>query len=98
GKALAHAVGINHDVAEARAGRDVDLDAVELDVLLLGQQALVRAEPGFRLRVPGARGGAPPLDLAHEGAAARRLRLLRVRQPLLLLLEPGGVVALERDA
>ena len=71
---------------------------VELDVLLLGEQLLVRAEPCFRLRVAGARARAHPLQLAGERAAARRLRLLLVREPLLLLLEPRGVVALERES
>ena len=76
----------------------MDLDAIELDVLLLGEQALVCAEPGLGLRVAGARAGAHPLELARESAAARRLLLLLVREPVLLLLEPGRVVALERDA
>src|SRR5205807_2681991 len=54
--------------------------------------------PRLRLRVPRARARAHPLELARERAAPRRLRLLLMREPLLLLLEPRGVVALERDA
>ena len=46
-----------------------------------------------------ARGDAAhPLELARERALARRLLLLLVREPRLLLLEPAGVVALVRDA
>src|SRR6185503_4866925 len=97
-EALAHAVGVDHDVAEPRAGRDVDLDAVELDVLLLGEEALVRAEARLRLRVTGARARPHPLELARERAAARRLLLLLLREPCLLLLEPRRIIALERDA
>src|ERR1700757_3219885 len=45
------------------ARRDVDLDAVQLAFLPLGEQALVRAEPRLRLRVARARAGAHPLEL-----------------------------------
>src|SRR5262249_60821940 len=82
----------------AGARGDGGLAAVGLDVLLPGEGPLVRAEPRLRLRVAGARAGAHPLELPRECAAARRLRLLLVREALLLLLEPRGVVALERDA
>src|SRR5205807_5088 len=84
--------------AEPRAWRYVDLDAVELHVLLLGEEALVCAEPRLGLRVAGARARPHPLELARERAAARRLLLLLLREPLLLLLEPRRVVAPERDA
>ena len=53
--ALRDAVGLDHDVSEPRAGWDVDLDAVELDVALLCEQPLVCAEAGLRLRVSGLR-------------------------------------------
>src|SRR5206468_468953 len=92
------AVRLDHEVAEPRAGRDVDLDAVELDALLLGEQALVRCEARLRLVVAGARAHAHPLELACERAPPRRLRLLLDSEPRLLLLQPGRVVALERDA
>src|SRR5439155_11877977 len=97
-ESLLHALGLDDDVSEARARRDVDLDLVELDALLLCIQALVRRQAGLRLVVPGARAHAHPLELARERAAPRRLGLLLDREPPLLLLEPGGVIALERDA
>ena len=83
---------------EPRAGRDVDLDPVELDVRLLGEELLVGREPGLRLRVAGPRRHPHPLQLAGQRPPARRLLLLLDRQPRLLLLEPRGVVALEGDA
>src|SRR3954447_12760316 len=66
--------------------------------LAFAWRGLVRAAPRLGLRGAGARAGAHPLELARERAAARRLRFLLVREPVLLLLEPGRVVALERDA
>ena len=43
-EALAKVGGRQHLVAQARARRDVDLDVLELDVLLLGDQLLVARE------------------------------------------------------
>ena len=97
-EALLHALGVDHELAEPRARRDVDLDLVELHVLFVGEQLLVGAEARLRLRVPRPRAHPHPLELARERAPASRLLLLLDREPLLLLLEPGGVVALERDA
>ena len=89
---------LDDEVAEPRPGRDVDLDPVELDVAPLRRAAA---------RTPG---GAPSTSRAApsatarthsssrcERALARRLLLLLVREPRLLLLEPAGVVALVRD-
>jgi hypothetical protein len=96
--ALRDVLGLDDHVAEPLAGRDVDLDAVEADVLLLGEEALVRCEPRLRLRVPRARAHPYPLELAGERAPPRRGLLLLDREPRLLLLQPRRVVALERDA
>src|SRR5256885_12262848 len=63
--------------------------------LLVGVELLVGPEPRFRLRVPRARAHAHPFELAGERAPPRRLRLLLHREPLLLLLEPRGVVRSE---
>src|SRR5215210_1439122 len=94
---LRDVLGVDHEVAEPRPGRDVDLDLVELDVLVVGEQLLVGADARLRLRVPGLRARPHPFELAGERAAPCRLRLLLDRQPRLLLFEPGGVVALERQ-
>ena len=96
-ESLADVVGVDDHVAESRAGGDVDLDAVELDVGVVGQQLLVGADPGLRLGVPGPRAHAHPLELAGEGTPACRFGLLLGGEPRLLLLEPGGVVAPERE-
>ena len=90
-------LGVDDDVAEPRPGRDVDLDLVQPDVLVVGEQLLVLRQPRLRLRMPRLRARAHPLELARERTAARGLGLLLLRQSRLLLLEPGGVVALERD-
>jgi hypothetical protein len=96
--ALAQAGRLDDDVAQPRPRRDMDLDRVELDGGVLGQQLLVCGDAGAALGVPGAGCHAHPLELALEGAAAGRLLLLLDGQPGLLLLEPRRVVALERDA
>ena len=54
-------------------------------------------QPRLRLRVARLRARAHPLELAGERAAPGRLLLLLDGEPRLLLLEPGGVVALERQ-
>ena len=97
-KPLRRSVGLEHHVAEPRPGRDVDLHLVELHVALLGEQRLVALEPGARLGAPALRRLAHPLELARDRALARVLAPLLVGEPLLLLLEPGRVVALEGQA
>ena len=69
-----------------------------LTLLLLGEQLLVGAEARLRLGVAGPRAHLHPFELAGERAAAGGLLLLLDGEPGLLLLEPRGVVALERDA
>jgi hypothetical protein len=95
---LADVVGLQHHVAQPRPGRDVDLHLVELHALLLGEQRLVAVEAGARLGAAALRGLAHPLELARDRAGARLLAAFLVREPLLLLLEPGGVIALEGEA
>src|SRR6516165_8055903 len=69
-EALGDSAGLDHDVAEARARRDVDLDAVELDALLLREELLVCGQARVRLRMAGSGAHLHPLELAGEGAAA----------------------------
>ena len=97
-EALRDALRLDHDVAEPRAGRDVDLDLVELHVLLLGEQLLVRAEPRLRLRVAGLRARRTHSSSRASVRWRAELCLLLDLQPRLLLLEPAGVVALVGDA
>src|SRR4029077_18198 len=77
---------------------DGDLRGILSLLRFLPQQLLVGGDAGLALRLPRARRHADPLQLALQGALARRLGLLLEREALLLLLEPGGVVALPGDA
>ena len=63
---LAQAAGFDDDVAEARTGRDVDLDLVELLRRILVEQLFVGVEAGLALGLAGARRHADPLQLALE--------------------------------
>ena len=64
----------------------------------LGQQLLVGGQAGLALGLAGLGGQAHPLQLPLEGALAAGVGLVLLAEPLLLLLEPRAVVALERDA
>ena len=90
--------GLDDHVAEPRARRDVDLGGVHLVGRVLGEQLLVRGEAGLALGLARPRRHADPLELALEGALPLGLGLLLLHEPVLLLLEPRGVVALPRDA
>ena len=57
---------LDDDVAEPRAGRDVDLDAVELDVLPPRRGAARRGEAGLALGVPRPGRHPHPLELAGQ--------------------------------
>ena len=88
--ALAQALDLDDRVAEARPGRDRDL---ELAVgggagVRLGQQLLVGTESGLALGLAGARGQAHPLELAGEGALAGVGGALLPGEPSKLLFEP----------
>src|SRR5438093_2272202 len=97
---LAHPLRLDHQVAEAGAGRDGDAHRPLAPVrrLVRREQLLVARQPRLALRLARARRHAHPLELAREGAPARRGLLLLLPEAPLLLLEPGGVVALPRDA
>ena len=95
---LAELVRLHDDVAQPGAGGDVDLDLVELDVAVLGEQRLVGVEAGLRLVAPRAGVEPNPLELLVDRALAGALLLLLLLQPGALLLEPARVVALVGDA
>ena len=61
------------------------------------EQGLVGGDARLALRLAGARRHPDPLELALERPLAGGLGLLLAREALLLLLEPGGVVALPGD-
>ena len=87
-----------HLLAEARARRDVDLDLVELDVALFGDQLLVAGQARLGLRAFALGVGAHPFELGGDRALAALFRALFLGHARLLLLEPARVVALVGDA
>src|SRR5579883_3168285 len=97
-EALGDTVGLDHVVAETRAGGDDDLLRVERRLLLLLDHLVIGRDARLALGAPRRRAGALPFELALHGAAAGVGGLLFLRQPLVLLLQPRGVVALPRDA
>jgi hypothetical protein len=95
---LAQVLHLDHEVAEPRPRRDVDfvglVAGLEFDRGQLVELAQARLALGLaRLRV-----GAHPFEFARERAAQPFLLLLLLREALLLLLEPGRVIALPGDA
>ena len=100
-EALDHVLGVDHLVAQARPGRDGELDAVlacALGRLRLGDQVVVGGDAGLALALAGAGRHADPVELALERGLAGAVRLLLGGETRLLLLEPRRVVALPRDA
>ena len=96
---LGQVLDLDDLVAEARTGRDRDLELAlgALGLVRLGEQLLVGAEAGLALGLPRARGEAHPFELARERSLAGVDGLLLATQALELLLEPARVVALERE-
>ena len=95
---LGETLEIDDVVAEPLGHRDDDLRG--LGGLLRGllHQLLVALIAGLGLRLPRARRGRDPLLLARERALARFFLAALLREPLLLLREPGRVVALVGNA
>ena len=92
---LGQALGLEHDVAQPRPGRDVDLGGVDLAVAVgLGGHLLVAGQAGPALGLPGLGVGAHPLELALEHLGALGVLLALDLEPFLLGLEVGRVVAL----
>ena len=97
-EALGDLLGRDDVVAEPRPGRDDDLRLVERRLLLLGHHLLVGRDARLALGAPRLGALAHPFELALHGAAAGVGGLLFELEPLVLLLQPGRVVALPRDA
>ena len=96
-KPLRRCSACDDDVAEPRPGRDVDLDLVELDVALLGDERLEVLQARLLLRLAALRVLAHPVELGGDRLLARLLGALLLGEPGLLLLQPARVVALVRD-
>src|SRR6185503_16466075 len=91
---LGHTVRFDDKLAEPGTGRDVDLVGLVTRLELARAQLLESLHPRLALGLAGLRVGAHPLELALEHALERALLLLLDLQSLLLLLQPGCVVAL----
>ncbi len=97
-EALGQALEVDHVLAEPLRHRDDDLGGLDAAVGGLLQQFLVALIARLGFGLAGARAGRDPFVLALEGAPARLLLAALLHQPLLLLLEPGGIVALVGNA
>ena len=94
-EALGEVLGLQHDVAEARTGRDVDLGGVDLaHPVGLGRHLLVARQTRLALGLAGLGVGAHPLELALEHLGALGVLLALDLEAVLLGLEVGRVVAL----
>ncbi|MPL74131.1 hypothetical protein SDC9_19941 [bioreactor metagenome] len=95
---LRDAVELDHLAAKARAVRDDDLRGADPFLLGLVRHLLIGRDTRLRLRLTRLGAGADPLEfLGHDfllGLVLARFLF----EPLRLLLEPGGVVALVGDA
>ncbi len=91
---LLQAVGPDHRLAQTRPLGDEDLRRPDLLPLVGTQEVLVGVDPGLPLGMPGPRRHAHPLQLPLQSPLPGALLLLLNPEPLPLLLQPGGVVAL----
>src|SRR5207247_9382620 len=95
--ALPQMLALDYQVAQPRPGRDDDLGRFGRLLAGLGEQRLVGGDARLALGLAGARRLAEPFQLVLPGPLAGALLLLLERQPLLLLLQPGGVVPVPRN-
>ena len=93
-ESLAQALDLDDQVAQPRSGRDVDLVGLVALLELLGGELIVAGQARFALGLTCLRIGAHPLEFARECFAQCVALAFLERQPLFLLFEPGGIVAL----
>ncbi len=97
-EALRQTLGLDHRVAEPRAGGDRDPGLVETLGGLLLHQLVEVVQTRLLLGLATLRVLARPVELLVDPALAGLVGALLLRHPLGLLVEPAGVVALERVA
>ena len=95
---LADLVGLDDEIAEPRARRNVDLVRLVARLEFLRRELLEAREARLRFRAPRAGIRANPLELGLDRALPRDFLLFLEREALVLLLEPRAVVALPRNA
>ena len=81
-------MSFNHNLAQPRARRDVDLQILRALLCLIAEKGFVRIEARFALRVTSFRRHANPLQLALQCLLALALGFLFLLEPDSLLLEP----------
>ena len=91
-------IRFDDDIAESRAGRNVDFQLAHLLLRFLREHRLVRIDARFPFRVASFRRHANPLQLALERFLSLRFRFLLAAQTFLLLLQPRRVVPLPRNS
>src|SRR5439155_7720596 len=91
-------VELHHVLAEPLRHRNDDLRGLRSLLVRLGQQFLIALVARLGFRLAGARRGGDPLLLARERLLVGRLLAAFLLEPLLLLPEPGRVVALAGNA
>src|SRR6202521_176413 len=96
--AFPHVPRLDDDIAEARSWRDVNLGRLDFLSGLLTEQVLVRVETRLAFGLTRARRHPDPFELALQRPLPLRLSFLLLLQSVLILLEPGRVVALPRNA
>ena len=87
--------GFDDQVAQPRAGRNLDFQLVGPVFELLGRHLFVGLDAGLALGLPGLGRRADPFQLAGERLLPGGGLLLFDGQPASLLLEPGRVVAFQ---
>src|ERR1041385_4236453 len=85
--------GNDNEIAQPRPRRNADLPRVGLLPAILRQQLFIGGDTRLALGLARASGLLDPFQFVLKRALARRFGLLLLLQALLLLLEPGGIVA-----
>ena len=96
--AFAQILGLDDDIAQARPRRNDDFRHARHQLLRLLQHLLILRDTRAAFGLPGARGGGDPFGFGGERALPSAFFLLLLLQALALLLQPRGVIALERIA
>src|SRR4051794_6519204 len=97
-KALVEAFEIDDVLAEALGDGDDDLRGLALLLARLLEQVLVAMVARLGLGLAGLWRGPDPLLFARQVALMRCILTALLLQPLLLLLQPGRIIALVRNA
>src|SRR4029077_3285027 len=96
-KSLCEVPRLDHQVAEPRSGRQYDLSRFGGLLPTLGDEGFIGRQPSPALRLARPRALPHPFEFPGKGSPTRFPLPPFLFEPLLLLLEPARVIALERD-